>query len=146
MLSTFRWFSSHFLRVPPCSHTHKGTVLNSPKWHHTSHPLSPSQLFFVFCLYRATPEAYGGYQAKGQIGALAPSLYHRDSNIRSKPRLWPTLQLTATPDPRPTERGQGLNPQPHGSKSDSFRLCHDGNSLLLSSWLLDNSWQITIDF
>ena len=23
---------------------------------------------------------------------------------------------------------QGLNPQPHGSWSDSFLLCHDGNS------------------
>ena len=26
----------------------------------------------------------------------------------------------ARPDPQPTEQGQGLNPQPHGSQSDSL--------------------------
>ena len=26
----------------------------------------------------------------------------------------------AMPDPQPTEQGQGLNPQPHGSQSDSL--------------------------
>ena len=34
----------------------------------------------------------------------------------------------AMPDPQPTERGQRLNPQPHGSWSDSLLLHHDGIS------------------
>ena len=33
----------------------------------------------------------------------------------SEPRLRTTPHLTATPDPQPTEQGQGLNQQPHGS-------------------------------
>ena len=40
--------------------------------------------------------------------------------ISAEPRLQPTPQLTATPDPQPTERGQGANPQPHGSWLDSL--------------------------
>ena len=31
-------------------------------------------------------------------------------------------------DPQPTERGQGLNPCPHGEQSGSLPLSHDGNS------------------
>ena len=31
----------------------------------------------------------------------------------SEPHLQPTPQLTAMPDPSPTEQGQGSNPQPH---------------------------------
>ena len=56
-------------------------------------------LIFVFCLFRATPAAYGGSQAKGRIGAIAASLCHRYSNARSKPHLLPTPQLTAMLDP-----------------------------------------------
>ena len=55
--------------------------------------------FFFFCLLRAAPMAYGAFQARGQIGAVAASLHHRHSNARSKPCLQPTLQLTATPGP-----------------------------------------------
>ena len=33
-------------------------------------------LFFFFLLFRAAPAAYGGYQARGQIGAGATSLHH----------------------------------------------------------------------
>ena len=53
------------------------------------------------CIYigGAAPKAYGGSQARGQIGAVAASLYHSHSNIGSKPRLRPTPQLTATQDP-----------------------------------------------
>ena len=71
--------------------------------------LKSKQLFiyFVFCLFRAAPAAYGGSQAKGPIGAVAAGLHHSHSHIRSEPRLRPTPQLTATPDPQPTERGQG---------------------------------------
>ena len=58
--------------------------------------------------------AYGGSQAGGQVRATAASLHHSHSNAGSKLRLQPTPQLTATRDPLPTERGQGLNLQPHG--------------------------------
>ena len=71
--------------------------------------------FFFFCLLRAPLVAYGGSQARGQIRAVAASLHHSHSNTRSKPHLRPTPQLTATLGPQPTERGQGSNPQPHGS-------------------------------
>ena len=57
-------------------------------------------LFFIlsFCLFRATPVAYGGSQTRGLIGATAAGLHHRHSNARSEPRLWATPQLMATPD------------------------------------------------
>ena len=54
---------------------------------------------FFFGLFRATPMAYGGSQARGQIGPVATSLRRSNSNAGSEPRLQPTPQLTATPDP-----------------------------------------------
>ena len=66
-----------------------------------------------FCLFRAAPAAYGGSQAKGQIGATAAGLHHSHSNAGSEQCLQPTPQLTAMPDPQPTERGQGLSLYPH---------------------------------
>ena len=59
--------------------------------------------------------AYGSSQARDRIRATAVSLHHSHSNVGSKPHLRPIPQLTATPDPQPTERGQGLNPHPQGS-------------------------------
>ena len=57
-------------------------------------------LYFFFCfLFRATPTAYGGSQARSPIGAAAANLHHSQSNARSEPRLRPTPQLTAMPDP-----------------------------------------------
>ena len=56
-------------------------------------------LFFVFCLFRAVLSAYGGSQARGLIGAGAAGLCQSRSNARSKLRLQPTPQLTATSDP-----------------------------------------------
>ena len=82
---------------------------------------SPEEFFlFVFvvgCFYllRAAPAAYGGSQARSQMGATAAGLHHSHSHPRSEPHLRPTPQLTATLDPSPTERGHGLNLQPHGS-------------------------------
>ena len=73
--------------------------------------------FYFFCLFAiswAAPAACGGSQARSQIGAVATGLHQSRSNAGFKPRLWPAPQLTATPD-LPTERDQGLNPQPHGS-------------------------------
>ena len=55
--------------------------------------------FFVFCLYRATPVAYGGSQAGGLIRAVATGLHQSYSNAGTEPHLGPTPQRTATPDP-----------------------------------------------
>ena len=54
---------------------------------------------FFFLLFRATLMAYGGSQARGLIRAVAAGLPHSHSNHRSEPGLWPTPQVTATPDP-----------------------------------------------
>ena len=56
-------------------------------------------LFLLFCLFRATSAAYGGFQARGPIRAVATGLCQSHRHARSKPHLWPTPQLTATPDP-----------------------------------------------
>ena len=74
--------------------------------------------FILFCLFaisRAAPTAYGGFQARGLIEAVAAGLHQSHSNAGSEPHLQPTPQLTATPEPYLTEQGQGSNPQPHGS-------------------------------
>ena len=75
---------------------------------------------YFFALSRATHAAYGSSQARGLIRAVAPGLHHSHSNVGSEMHLRPTPQLTATPDRRPTEQGQGSNPRPHGSYSDSL--------------------------
>ena len=58
-------------------------------------------LFFVclFLHFRAIFTAYGGSQAKGQIGAAAASVHHSHSNSGSELRLQPTPQLMAMLDP-----------------------------------------------
>ena len=64
-------------------------------------------LFFIFCLFRlfrATPAAYGGSQARDLIRAVAAGLRH--SHARSKPRLQPTPQLMATPDVNPLSKAR----------------------------------------
>ena len=56
----------------------------------------------VFCylvfFFRATPNAYGSSQARGQIGATA-GLCHSHSKAGSEPHLQPILKFTAAPDP-----------------------------------------------
>ena len=52
-----------------------------------------------FCLFRATPTAYGGSQARDPIGAVVAHLYHSHSNTRSELGPQPTPQLTARLDP-----------------------------------------------
>ena len=64
--------------------------------------------------------AYGGSQVRGPNGAAAAGLCQSHSNARSELHLQSTPQLVATPDPLPTEQGQGSNLQPHGSCSDSL--------------------------
>ena len=68
----------------------------------------------VFCFFRTAPTAYGSSQARGRIRAAAAGLHHCLRNMGSELCLQPTPQLTATPDPRPTEQGLGSNPHPHG--------------------------------
>ena len=43
--------------------------------------------------------AFGGSQARGQIGAEAVGLRHSHSNLELEPHLGPTPQFTAMPDP-----------------------------------------------
>jgi len=59
-------------------------------------------LFFFFGLFAfsmTAHTAYGGSQARGLIGAVATGLHQSHSNAGSEPRLQPTPQLMATPDP-----------------------------------------------
>ena len=61
-------------------------------------------LFALFCLFAtswAASVAYGGSQARGQIGAVATAtgLRQSHSNAGPKPHLRPTPQLRATLDP-----------------------------------------------
>ena len=72
-------------------------------------------LFIILSFSRAAHMAYGGSQARGLMGPVDASLCHSHSNAGSKPCMQPTPQLTAMPDPLPTEWGQGSNPKPHGS-------------------------------
>ena len=80
------------------------------------HNKTNTNFFFVFCPFRATPVAYEGSQAWGLIRAIAAGLCQRHSNMGSEPHLQLIPQLTATPDPQPTEKGNLMvTPQPHGS-------------------------------
>ena len=56
-------------------------------------------IYLFVCLFRATPTAYGGSQARGQIGAVTAGLCHSHSNTGSEPHLWPTPQLMVTSIP-----------------------------------------------
>ena len=76
--------------------------------------LSIFSVWFVFLFFRAIPAARGS-QARDRIGATAAGLHHSQGNVGSEPCLQPTPQLTTTPDPEPTEQGQGWSPKPHGS-------------------------------
>ena len=63
-------------------------------------PLSRGEkkrMTFFFLLFRVILAAYGGSQARGQIGATTAGLRHSHSHVRSEPRLQP--QLRATMDP-----------------------------------------------
>ena len=59
--------------------------------------------FLLFSLFRAAARAYGGSQARGQIGAAVAGLHHSHSNARSEPHMKPKPQLTAMLNPKPTE-------------------------------------------
>ena len=60
---------------------------------------TPRTIFFFFFVFsRATPEAHGGSQARGLIGAVAVGLCQSHSNAESEPCLKPTPQLEAMLD------------------------------------------------
>ena len=42
---------------------------------------------FVFCVFTATPMAYGGSQTRGRIGDIAADLHHSLSNAGTEPHL-----------------------------------------------------------
>jgi len=66
--------------------------------------------FFFFGLFLGPQSLHMEVpQARGQMGAAVSGLCHSHSNVRSKLRLRPTLQLLAMPDPRPTGWGGGSN-------------------------------------
>ena len=60
--------------------------------------ISFSFLFFVL-FFRDAPVAYGGSQARGQIGAAAVALHHSHRNTRAELHLPPRPQLRAMLDP-----------------------------------------------
>ena len=63
-----------------------------------------------FCLFKATPIAYGGSHARGPIGAAVANLHHSHSNPRSELHLQPTPQLTARRDPLTHRARPGIEP------------------------------------
>ena len=57
-------------------------------------------LYYYYYYFRAAPVAYGSFQVKGRIRAVAAGLYHGHSNAGSEgPGLQPTPQLMAKLDP-----------------------------------------------
>ena len=70
-------------------------------------------VLFCFCLFRATPTAYGSSQARGQIGDTAASLCHSHNDARSELCLRPTWQLTATLDPNPLSEARDARNRSH---------------------------------
>ena len=44
-------------------------------------------VYFFIYIFSVTPAAYGGSQARGQIGVIAAGLYHSRSNVGSEPSL-----------------------------------------------------------
>ena len=79
---------------------------------------SPSKFFFFliffnFFIFRATPAAYRSSWARGQNGAAAAGLHHNHDNTGFQVHLQHTRQCVATPDPYPTEQGQGSNQHPY---------------------------------
>ena len=62
-----------------CSSTYLTTdLLRKPQ--NEKHKLRSRVIFF----WGATPMAYGGFQTRGQIGAVTASLHHSHSNARSE--------------------------------------------------------------
>ena len=93
----FNVFCQHSVDVP-CEMFYRWMVLVDvfvgEGEHHVSLLCQLYPLFFFFFfwsfVFRATPVAYGGFQARGLIGAVAAGLHQCQSNARSEPHLQPT--------------------------------------------------------
>jgi len=70
-------------------------------------------IFFLsfFAISWAAPEAYGGSQARGPVGAVATGLCQSHSNAGSEPHLQPTPQLMAMPDHLTSWARAGTEPE-----------------------------------
>ena len=71
--------------------------------------------FFFFFIFGPHPPPMEVTTLGGRIRFTAAALHHSHSHVGSELHLRPTPQLTAIPDPYPTERGQGSNLRPRGS-------------------------------
>ena len=108
--SIYNLYVNNYLRI---NHSSCDLQMLEPMTILQSKGLTQTFFFFlVFCFFRAPPTAYGGCQARGHIEGVAAGLHHSYIDAGPKPRLQPTPQLMAMPDPQPTERGQGLNLNP----------------------------------
>ena len=95
-----------FLIVPRACRTSWTGIATAPQqqakllqWQHwILNPLFPKTTPVIFWLFRATPAAYGSSQVRGWIGATTSSLRCSHSSVGSELHLWPTPELTATPD------------------------------------------------
>ena len=74
--------------------------------------LSQLFLFFVFLGPHLQHMEVPKLGVQSELQPLAYTTFHSNSGSELHPQ--PTPQLTATQDPQPTERGQELNPSPHG--------------------------------
>ena len=75
----------HETQAPPALPTLSGEA-RPPRltWRTKSLPFF---LFFLFCLFKAAPAAYGGSQARDRIQGVASGLSHSHSNVGSEPCL-----------------------------------------------------------
>ena len=83
LLPAWDWLP--WVRRPPLAQVSNG-LGPCGLWTEQSHweELGNNNSFFLFCLFRAAPAAYGGSQARGRIGAVAAGLHHSQSNTGSK--------------------------------------------------------------
>ena len=87
-------------------------VLPQKSIHFNRRKITPDFILFYFCFLGPHP----GHMEFPRLG------------VESELQLQAYTTATAMPDPRPTERGQGLNPHPRGYQLDLFLLYHNGNS------------------
>ena len=122
--------------IQPASSQRQRWVLNLQGHNGNSKSLIFIFIFCPFFFVTAKPATYGGSQARSPIGTVAAGLCH---SARSEPHLWPTPQLTATPDPSPLSKARNRT-YILMDTSQIFPMSHDGNFPLwlsgLQTWLI----------
>ena len=68
-------------------------------WLNKTNEEKEKQKILKLFLFRAAPMAYGSFQARGRIGAVAANLHHSHSNTGSERHLQPIPQLMVMLDP-----------------------------------------------